>query len=492
MDLTAEQKHTLDRRHAMARQSPEWVAALACGIAFGVVAARLGSHPSHILLLAVIAALIPFAAALVGGLRRLLLIVVVFDIALQWGVNFHYDAPAAKLGALGGIELSATTAALVGLYALWFVDALVKPEQGVKPAWRACAPLLLYVAFSLSSVALATNRGLALAEAVLLVQSLLLFIYVASHVRRADDVQLILYALLACLLVESLVTVASAVGLNVLTNVGIQTYRETTGASTRYGGTIGSPNKAASFFATLIPVAFVSLLMPIARRWKIVAVAGIATGLISLALTLSRGGWLALLASAVFMGVALARSRHIRVPKSALVGVAIVAVMLVPLGGRVSDRFTQSDQGSGASRVPLIKLTSQILERDPFLGVGINNVGLVMHDSASLDFARDWIYTVHNKYLLVWAEAGIGALLAFLWFLLSAIRRGVRYWIGGDAGLAPLALGLAAAIVGQMVHMMVEIFQSRPQVQLLWFLAALLAAMNCMRTEGRVGAQTAS
>jgi O-antigen ligase len=142
--------------------------------------------------------------------------------------------------------------------------------------------------------------------------------------------------------------------------------------------------------------------------------------------------------------------------------------------------------------VPLIKLTSQILERDPFLGVGINNVGLVMHDSASLDFARDWIYTVHNKYLLVWAEAGFGALLAFLWFLLSAIRRGVRFWIAGDGGLAPLALGLAAAIVGEMVHMTVEIFQSRPQVQLLWLIAALLAAMNCMRTEGRVGAQTAS
>jgi O-antigen ligase len=194
----------------------------------------------------------------------------------------------------------------------------------------------------------------------------------------------------------------------------------------------------------------------------------------------------------VFIGVALARSRRIRVPRSAVVGVAVVALLLVPFAGRVSDRFTQSDQGSAASRVPLIKLTSQILERDPFLGVGINNVGLVMHDSASLDFARDWIYTVHNKYLLVWAEAGFGALLAFLWFLLSAIRRGVRFWIAGDGGLAPLALGLAAAIVGEMVHMTVEIFQSRPQVQLLWLIAALLAAMNCMRTEGRVGAQTAS
>jgi putative inorganic carbon (HCO3(-)) transporter len=492
MDLTSEHESPLHRRYAGALPRPEWLAALACGIAFGVLAARVGSHPSRLLLLALVAAVVPFAAALVGGLRRLLLFVVVLDIALQWGVNFHYNTSAANLGAIGGIELSATTAALAGLYALWVIDALAKPEQAIKPAWKACTPLFVYVAFCLGSVVFASDRGLALAEATLLVQSLLLFVYVASHVRRADDVRLILYALLACLLLESLVTIASALGFHVLTSVGIQTYKDTTGGSTRYGGTIGSPNTAASFFATLVPIAFVSLLMPIRRRWKAVAIAGIATGLICLALTLSRGGWLALFASTLFIGVALIRSRRIRVPKSALVGVAVVAVLLVPFASRVADRFTQSDQGSGASRVPLIKLTSQILERDPFLGVGVNNVGLVMHDSASLDFARDWIYTVHNKYLLVWAEAGIGALLAFLWFLLSAIRRGVRFWIGGDAELAPLALGLAAAVVGQMVHMMVEIFQSRPQVQLLWLIAALLAAMNCMRTGGRVGAQTAA
>jgi hypothetical protein len=37
---------------------------------------------------------------------------------------------------------------------------------------------------------------------------------------------------------------------------------------------------------------------------------------------------------------------------------------------------------------------------------------------------------------------------------------------------------LTAGIIGQMVHMNVDIFQSRPQVQLLWLLAALLVAME--------------
>src|SRR5439155_18314025 len=96
-------------------------------------------------------------------------------------------------------------------------------------------------------------------------------------------------------------------------------------------------------------------------------------------------------------------------------------------------------------------------------------------------------YTVHNKYLLVWSEAGIGALLAFLWFLGSTLRRGWSLWRRDDPLLSPLALGLTAGIIGQTVHMSVDIFQSRPQIQLLWLVAGLLVAMQNVARETRDG-----
>ena len=44
--------------------------------------------------------------------------------------------------------------------------------------------------------------------------------------------------------------------------------------------------------------------------------------------------------------------------------------------------------------------------------------------------------------------------------------------------MAPIALGLTLAIAGQMLHMNVDVFNSRVQVQFLWLCAALLVGIS--------------
>ena len=92
----------------------------------------------------------------------------------------------------------------------------------------------------------------------------------------------------------------------------------------------------------------------------------------------------------------------------------------------------------------------------------------------------DWVFTVHNKYLLVWAETGIPGMVTFLVFLMTTLRRGWRVWTAGDAFLAPLALAFTAAVVGHMIHMSADLFSGRFQLQLLWLVAALIHAMYGM------------
>lgn len=94
------------------------------------------------------------------------------------------------------------------------------------------------------------------------------------------------------------------------------------------------------------------------------------------------------------------------------------------------------------------------------------------------EYVGAWLYVVHNKYLLVWAETGIFALIAFLTFLLVTAYRGWQVWRRGDRFLSPLALAFTAAVIGQMVHMNFDIFNAQAQVQGLWLVAALLAAMH--------------
>jgi hypothetical protein len=62
--------------------------------------------------------------------------------------------------------------------------------------------------------------------------------------------------------------------------------------------------------------------------------------------------------------------------------------------------------------------------------------------------------------------------------LLGTIGQGWRIWRGGDRLLATVALALAAGIAGHMIHMAVDIFNSRQQVQILWCCAGIVAALG--------------
>jgi putative inorganic carbon (hco3(-)) transporter len=471
---------------------PEWVTVGAAAVILGLITARVassGASTGGMLLL--LGAIVPFALMLVHDLRRALLVVVVFDTAFQWDKNFFYDEPAANIGALGGLSLSVTTIALGGLYLLWFAEMATRRETMPAGVFRASLPLVVYITVTALSTGVAVDKALSGFEVALLLQSLLIFVYVAGTVKTRDDVRFLAIAIMVCLLAESVIAlVLPLVGNRSI--VGIRTYENAglaaAGFDTRFGGTIGSPNTAASFFSLLIAPTIALVVAPVGHWAKRAAVVAVGLATIALILTLSRGGWIALAVSFIFLTLAGVRRGWIspRVP----IGFAIVlTVVVLPFSGTLVGRLTGNDRGSAGSRVPLMHLAASVIRDHPVLGVGVNNLGITFPKYAGPQYGEDWIFTVHNKYLLVWAEAGIAALAAFLWFLVSTIRRGWRLWRSGDRLISPLALGITAGVIGQLVHMSVDIFQSRPQVQLLWLLAAFLVAMETVeRTTERAPA----
>jgi O-antigen ligase len=214
-----------------------------------------------------------------------------------------------------------------------------------------------------------------------------------------------------------------------------------------------------------------------------------------LILTLSRGAWVALAVSFVFLTLTGVKRGWLsaRVPIACAV---VLTLVVLPFGGTLATRITGSDRASAASRVPLFHLAGAVIKDHPVIGVGANNLGIVFPRYAGPQYSQDWIYTVHNKYLLVWAEAGTGALAAFLWFLFSTLRRGWSVWRSQDPLFSLFGLGLIAGLIGQMVDMTVEIFQSRPDVQGLSLVAALLVALQKVvrsdHADGRTGSTEAA
>jgi O-antigen ligase len=118
-----------------------------------------------------------------------------------------------------------------------------------------------------------------------------------------------------------------------------------------------------------------------------------------------------------------------------------------------------------------------MVEQHPLLGVGANNFSTQIPNYAGPSFSRDWIYTVHNKFFLVAAEAGIPAMVVFLLFLAAIIRVGMSAGRSRDPLLGPFALALTAGIAGQIVTMFVEPFHSRSEIQGLVVVSAILIAV---------------
>jgi len=100
---------------------------------------------------------------------------------------------------------------------------------------------------------------------------------------------------------------------------------------------------------------------------------------------------------------------------------------------------------SGVMRLNYWKQAWEVIRLEPLAGVGIGNFNLA--------FSR----YAHNSYLQLWAEAGIFALLGFLWLTFSALKR---------AYAQPL---LVAAIAAFLIHNTVDFTFFLPEVSFVWW-----------------------
>lgn len=437
----------------------------------------------------VVALASPFLVLTRASVQKFLLAVVILDIPFQFGTHVFYNERVEDFGAMGGLSISSATLALAGLYFAWFIEAAANRTPNTRRQLHLGLPLLVYLVFIGISVLVAQDVKLAVFEACLFLESYLLYLYVSNQIRTRQDVRFMVTVLLVSGFVESLVMIIlSFTGIpstmwGLPTHVHIETSARE--GFMRIGGTVGSPNTASSYLAVLLSTAGGLLFTNLGRLYKILASAVIALGGVALILTFSRGGWMALATSLILFGFFLSRRRGLSV-RGPIAILVILTLLYLPFQDVISARLFGDDRGSAASRIPLMHLAFRIFADNPVLGVGANNFSVAMGPYLTAEFRHGFVYAVHNKYLLVLCETGIGGLAAFLAFLLAALRRGWRCWNFSDSFLSPLALGFLVGIAGHVVHMNVDIFRGRPMQQMIWLAAALLVAMHRMHAKTSV------
>jgi putative inorganic carbon (HCO3(-)) transporter len=428
----------------------------------------------------VLALLSPYLAFRVGYVQKALFAIVILDIPLQLGTHLFYRNADAVSGALAGLSISATTFALFGLYVSWFIQTLENRSHKFSSSIRLNLPLLLYLGFTALSLVAARDVRLSSFELFLLLQMYLVFLYVANFVRSREDVLFVVFFLLLGCLMESLVMIALRFGSlpsGLWGPVHIRVDTQVNGEFTRVGGTVGSPNEAGAYLSLMLSLAISLLFTPSGRKYKLLAAAVLAFGSAALIFTFSRGSWISLLIAIALFCLSLWR-RNGSSLKAPVAFLTILFLSYLPFQNAIKARLFADDNGSAESRIPLMNLAFRIIADNPILGVGSNNFSAVMDGYLTSEFRQGFLYTVHNKYLLVWAEIGFAGLVAYLTFFFGALRKGWACWSQNDRFLSAIALGLTAAMVGNMVHQSVDIFHDRAVTQLLWLVAGLLFAMH--------------
>jgi putative inorganic carbon (hco3(-)) transporter len=397
------------------------------------------------------------------GILSLLILMIPFPL------DFHvwYRADAAEYGALGGLELSVTTVLIPILYMPLLISL-----RGRKI--HISAALGIYVILAGLSFFYAKDGMLSIYEIALFFQMFLMYIYLVNAINNVSDLLLVVKMLVLGLLLEGLVMIAVAGKGAPISLPGIETRLdvESVGDFGRVGGSIGSPNDAAAYLSMCVALTAAYLFVPASKAVRLMRGVALGCGVAALVLTLSRGGWMACGISVALI-LFLAR-RYYRVRRGALVTGLVLAIAIGAwVYEPVAARLMEDDKGAAESRVPLMQIASLMIEADGILGVGANNFAIAMEQYVTQGFAGRFIYSVHNRFLLIWCETGIGSLLAYLCFLFAAMWAGFRCWRTGHGIAAPIALGCFAAIAGHMSHMMVDPFRGFTVTQLLWVLAAL-------------------
>jgi len=388
------------------------------------------------------------------------------------------------MGAVGGFNVSLTSICLVYLYTVWIGSAAVQ-RRGRDQPFHLGVPLLAYLLTVALSILSATVPMLAVFDLFLLAQAYALYFFIANRLKSYDDLTFIILVLAATMALQSLIIIGLA---SLGSSAAGQEYRYgpilfSVWPDGRIAGTLHSAVLAGSLLAILsLPVMTLNLIARTRTIWILTAIAS-GLGLFAILLTRTRGAILTVGLGSIVIGSGMFLRGWL--PRWVLgMLVAVVLVGAYPLAVVVQKRVVGGDEGSAESRRHLTMIALETIGQRPIFGYGAGNCHIACAAVAnSGKYRSEWYYTIHCKYLLVWVETGVLGFIAFLLVLGNGLRHGFLAWMTRDRLLSPLGLACAAAIGGHMLHMSVDIFNSRPQIQILWIVLGITAAIHHMSSE---------
>ncbi len=213
-------------------------------------------------------------------------------------------------------------------------------------------------------------------------------------------------------------------------------------------------NAVALFLVPLLAVAASLLLYARDRVERLAAGAFLVVAGVATLLSFSRGGFLAVAVLALMLA-AIHQRRRILVPAVVIVGLAFSR--LPPVASRLGHEIDFSDPNNSlAERFRLWGATLRMLRDHPIFGTGLSGFAHTVDPYRQGVFTERLIYP-HNIVLNFWTETGLLGLAAFAWIVVAGLRLTWRDWRRASMGWRPIELGIFLALVGIIVHGLVDV-----------------------------------
>ena len=379
-----------------------------------------------------------------------------------------------------------------GLLVLVWIVRMLRRRSGL-PVLPQLHPLAAFAvvgfaSWSLASILWAEVPSDAQASSIRLVQGGILLFIVFSALRERRYVLWLLWAY-----------VLGAV-LSALVGLGGATAAEEVGPGSetiRLAGGIGDPNELAAILVPAVVIAAGLLAVTRTLLGRFVLGASMVVIVLALFWTQSRGGLVAMAATALIAPILAGSARPRLIALVASIGALAVTYFALLAPPEQLSRITSFDAGGGTGRPDLWAISIVMYKDHPVVGVGAGNFVDVEPryatrdiDLRRVDLIVDTPKGAHNTYLHTITELGaIGLLLllAAIMGCLTVAYRSVRAL--ERAGERELGLLGRAVIVGIVGMLAAFAFISAAHREQLWLLLGVAAAFSTLARNSASGGE---
>ncbi|GEM_PF-2007289 len=393
----------------------------------------------------------------------------------------------AHTGGVSGVVVAAWLIILIGLYVIWGIELYQGTADPVKFFPQLTIPFLMVIILSLFSMVKAVNVPLSIFQLIQMIKVFLLFFYIANNIKTSRDYQIIFIFLIVGFVGELILAYYQHI-MNDYVDLGIFSDAKPHRARqigereimAVYGTTSGS-HRFASYLIMILPILLSVILSRIKFEWKAIYGLIFVNGLVILIYTFSRGGWVGFAVGISILFFLKLYKPVDRIPRYLQLFLLLIIVVFIIFYFKeeIFLRITGEDYGSAYSRIPMMQIAFEIIKANPILGIGLNNYTIVMSSYDTTGITYEYFQPVHNAYLQLAAEIGIGGLLFFLIFLVMLYRTGIQTLRQADEFHREHLIGIICGITALLVHQSMNNgnIDSEP-FELFWIFVGLIAAFS--------------